>query len=463
MAKKKKESEWTDPSAIEAFMATQVAASAAGRGLMTSAEGAASDIGIRLPYFCLRYLFNRTTFPFERTAILYGPPGSNKSSLLFWIYRLFRDGAGQFAPHGKYIHLGLEDKDSPWLRLSLLNQDNNAGWTRECQSMDEFQGMVQAQLSWFMEQCSKGPGRRIPLVFGIDSLVAKMTQSAQENVRKAGGVTGRRFADEARSLSDWFKYVPGLLRGWPISLVGINHDKPKPIEGRPGMMQHVAPGGSAPVFYATYKILMTKIGRVPAVSSGWQGNRIKLLMDKNSLGTDHLSIETDFMWRAGLQLNANGEKVRVQESAWNWPKATMDLFNRILTSKNQNPVHVKAIKDILGLQKVTGGRYTASGLGVTKDDPLSAYDMGELLETKLDILSALEDRFGIGRGREFQVGVDYEEQLASAKSEAELAIPAYNADRIDFDGQVIQTSAAAQAAAETDGTEYEEEEDEADE
>jgi hypothetical protein len=417
---KKKESEW-NKSALDEYFTTQLGARAVKDELLDSAEAAASDIGLPLPHLCQRFLFQRTTFPLQRTTLLFGLPGSNKSALMYWFYDLFRRHGG------KYLHLDTEDKDTPILRLSLTGYDKEAGRRRPCTSMDAFQEAVKTYVDWFKGVCgsANGPGKRVPYILGIDSLTAKMTQSAQDKMDSDHGAAGRRFADEARSLSDWFKYVPNMLQDWPIGLIAINHDKPVPSTVIPGAIDHKSPGGQAPLFYATYRILVTKAKQLKQDATGWEGNRIKLEMYKSSLGSDRRRIEVDFAWKCEAAPSVSGKSVvMAQQSHWNWHKATIEFLVQLTTDAGtKSSARAHAISDLLGLGKQSNGRYSSKGLGISPADAIKPSELGPLIESNAGILSQLEPALGIHSSNAYQDGVDFDTQLAAARASVNDLMP----------------------------------------
>ena len=421
MARKKAKTDWDNPSAIEAFLSEQLGpAVLALDGFEDSASAAAADVGLPLDHLCLRYFFQRTTFALERTMILFGPTGSNKTTVMYWFYDLFRRHGG------RYLHVDMEDKDTPLLRLSMTDYDAGAGWVRPCATLDEGQAKIDQLIAAFKGLCDKknGPGRRTPLVVGVDSLTAKMTADARAVVEKNHGVVERRFADEARSLSDWFKYVPNLLQGWPISLIGISHDKPKPATA-PGMPPtHQTPGGAAPGYYATYKILVQKTKRNAQKADGWEGNRLKLTMEKNSLGTDKLHFEVDVRWAQVPGLTKTGKEVMTQVTELDWHAATTELLCRMGTDdKFGGTARSRLVDDTFQVRKQNGGLYSAAGIGVPASDPVTATELGRMIEARRDLLDVVEPRLGIHPSRVFRRGVDFSVQVAEARATVDDLIP----------------------------------------
>jgi hypothetical protein len=340
---------------------------------------------------------------------------------MYWIYDLVRLAGG------RYLHLETEDKDTPALRLSLTGYDAGAGVKYACESMDDFQKKVKSGFEDVAKFAEKNNiGRRVPFVIGIDSLTAKMTEDAYAVVNKNYGAPERRWADEARSLSDWFKVVTRYLKGWPFYLVTISHDKPSK-DAKTQQVKHKTPGGLAPRYYATYQLLLHNIGRLKTNAKGWEGNIIKFLADKNSLGSDRRSIEARIEWRRVTSQNAKGDKVDVQETVWGWHRATTDLLMTMTERKpkDRGPME-RAVIELLGLSK-KGGRISSSTLGIHGDQALDPVEMGHLIESTPDLLALLEPELGIHTSAVFDPEVDLLEQLKEARANSTSFIPAtYN-------------------------------------
>lgn len=424
-----------DDSTINLGMREQFRAEAKEKGLKNAAEAAASDVGLPLPHFCQRVLFQRTTLPLERVMIIFGPSGSNKSTLLYYFYDLFRRN------NGMYFHIEVESKDTPIMRLAMTDYDYGAGWGAEAKSMDDIQTMVKYYIDWFKSACAqKKAVGRVPFVLGVDSLVAKLTQEAKDRFDANDGAAMRRFSDEARSLSDWFKYAPELLQGFPFSLIAINHDKPKPAE-RPGMpATHSSPGGSAPNFYATYRLLCTKVTSLKMNRLGYGGNRIRLSTEKSSLGPDKIGVDVEVRWGHQQGLTEDGTQAIRQHTFWDWDKATTELLVWISGNKKNLGYWSKAVDRILGVRKVTGGRYACRALDVSAESAMKPSAMGRLLETRQDLLRELEDLIGVQRATAWTPNVPFAEQLAEAGRNAlniipvRLAAPAVDPDAEEGDG-----------------------------
>jgi len=445
---RKRQAAVDDTDAILSFLGEQARKRALTHGYDTAREIIAADIGIRLPYLCHRYMLQRNTYPLERVTLVFGPPKSNKSAFMFWLFDLFTNPRYGTIKYGRYFHMETEGKDTAEMRFALTGYRDEVGDSFACSSMDQFQTQTKETVEWYKDVIVKNEkvGSRLPLIMGIDSLTASMTGDAQNVMAKNDGVAGRRFADEARSLSDWFKVVPGYLQGYPLSLVGITHDKPVK-DPRTGIVTHRAPGGESPTYAATYKILMQKVAGIPQGKSGWAGNRIKFSLHASALGVDKLGFEAEIGFRKALRKNADGESILVQEAGWNWHKASIELLANLGSQVKNCGARNEAVKDILGpISKQTGGKFSCVKLGVSPSEAMPATQLGEILESRVDILSQLEPALGITYGRVFDQSMEYVDQVALAKKESHKLTPIAEVETAD--SVVDDTSTPNESASE---------------
>lgn len=416
MARAKKNTSSTEEMLAAAFQARAI-----NGNNQDTAETSASTVGLYLPFLSQRLLFQRTTFPLGRTTIIYGPTGSNKSALVYYFYDLFLDNGG------RYFHLDVEDKDTPAMRLALTKYRSALGECRSCDTINVYQIEIESYLNWYVALAAKkdGPGKACPVIIGVDSLVAKMTADAAKKVEGDHGATGRRFADEARALNDWFKYIPGKMTDMPICLLGVNHDKPSK-DDKTGATIHRTPGGASPNYNSTYKIYAERVKKLPQTVSGTEGNRIKLEMHKNSLGADGQKIEVEVVWSHKPVKSRSGKQTLRQIMQWSWAKATVEHLYRMQGVDNLKKMGHRgdAVNDLLQIRRHTGGRYSAKMIDVPTSDPISASALGRLIETKTDVLAQLEPELGIHPSYAYRPGVDYDVQVAEAKAAVDDYVPA---------------------------------------
>jgi hypothetical protein len=438
----KKPAAW-DTSATSAYFGAQLNAIAVkDESMMDPASAAVAIVGLPLPASCLRYFFQRTTFPLERSLIAFGPTGSNKSAFLYEIYRWF------IAAAGMYVHVEVEDKDTPILRLSMLDYDSTTGKVWQVETLDDMMRKVDRLFTMYRETAAKAgsPGRRMPFVIGVDSLVSKLTAGAIKTIDDNGGAPVRRYADEARALSDWYKLVPGQMRGYPICLLATNHDKVKQASMPGRQPEHYTPGGVAPGYSATYRVHMNNAGSTTRPDAeGYFYNTVRFKMDKCSLGTGKLQFQADFRWRLLPGLSETGQPIEIQYSDWEWHRASVELYERIAADVKAG-AHRKAAAE-LGIVNAARGNYYCRALGHTAEDAMPAGALGALLETRRDVLDPVERALGVQSSSAWTADTDFADQLLAARARAGDFLP---------DSAAVKAARLAQSTTAADEVEYDE-------
>lgn len=366
-------------------------------------QQAFGQIGLYLPHLCLRYLFQIRCLPLERFLLIEGPPGVNKSSFLFWLYYLFRLNSGNF------LHLHTEGKDTSDLRLSILKYDAGAGWTCYPKTLDELFNLFKEKLDWLEgEVYPKSKVKdEIPLIIGIDSLSATLSEETIRRFESNRGVPERRYSTEALKLTDWFRGLYTRLHDKPYFVAAINHEKQKTTPM--GLPSYYVPGGIAQSFHASYKLQMAKLGEIKQTAKGWQGNSIKLKMIKNSFGTTNVSINADIIWKTEKRISKKGKSYTYQVTIWNWYKGTAELL--VALSKTPTPAG-KYVKEKIKIEKYLG-KYRAKGIGI--DEYTDAISFSNVFENNYDVLDELEPLLGIHNAIPFKAGTSYESQKEQAR------------------------------------------------
>jgi hypothetical protein len=369
-------------------------------------------IGPRLPHFCLRYAFRRNVMPFGRSYVVYGPEGSGKSSFLYWIYRLF------VVSGGFYKHIELEDKDQPDLRVSVIGYPphiDDRQWSHRAETINQYQQLYYQYCDWFKKHCEQlGVGRRVPYVTGIDALTSKLADNTLKAfVKNDGGVT-QRFGEGANAIAQWLRMATNVLHGWPMAVVGVNHDKPKKDDYDNDV--HQSPGGRSIGFHASTRIRVERVKYLPRTAEGVEGMLSQFTFDKNSASVTGQRFQAEFLWNA-----SNATSDRPQESWWDFDKASIRLLADTLKNDNVKATQKEAIQDVLGLADATQGRFSCRALGVPKSDPLPPSELGRLLEQNEAVVGALEKVFDIRQGPEFRRGDDMADFMAMNAPDADVA------------------------------------------
>jgi hypothetical protein len=375
-------------------------------------ESEARLVGLYLPALSLRYFYQCNILPLSRMCLITGTQESCKSAYLYEHYRWFRCNGG------KAYHVENESKDSDALRSSILNYDNNACDLLISDSLEDWQQYlsyltndktVKAKLLGTKD--APGPGKVVPLAFGVDSLTAKASREIQAQMEERGHAD-RVHPIDAMKISSFLKYMPQRLVGWPFMFMAINHLKP--TKGPTGAIDYHTPGGYSIKFQETFEVRMQRIGDI---DSGDNGVLIKFTTQKNSLGPGRKSIQAAFRWF----FDEGGR----QHSYWDWHSATIELLDKGLKTSALR----SACMDICDIRtKSAGGkRAWSKALGITEGDALPYAALGQLLESKPEMIAALHKVLGVREYTVFKPGVDYGQQLKDAVVAVEKA-EGYSAD-----------------------------------
>lgn len=367
--------------------------------VFTGKESEARLVGIYLPALSLRYLYQCSIMPLQRVEQIFGTPESCKSAFLYEKFRWIRCNGG------KNYHIETEGKDSDSLRMSMHNYDNAAVELFVAESLEEWQKMLTYLLSpdtikaaLVGTKAKPGPGKSIPIGFGIDSLTAKSSEEVQDAVNERG-YADRAHPIDALKISSFMKVMPQKLVGWPFWLGTVNHLKPQ--KGANGVIEYHVPGGYSVRFQATFETRLQRISDIKNV--GEEGATIKLISQKNSLGPGRKMIQADFKWFFDEQ----GK----QRSYWDWHSATVNLLDKQLTGSLRSAA--MAICD-LHTKSSGGKRVWSKALDIPESDPQTYAVAGALLEKKPELLTALHKLLGVREYTIFKPGVDYTQQLAEA-------------------------------------------------
>lgn len=365
--------------------------------IFTGRESEARLVGIYMPALSLRYLYQSNITPLSRMEQITGTQESCKTAFLIEKYRWIRCNGG------KSYHIENESKDSDALRMSIMNYDYNAVELFISESLEEWQQYLtfllgdktlKAMLKGTKER--PGPGKTVPLGFGVDSLTAKASREIQTKMEESG------FADrvhpiDAMKLSTYLKYMPQKLVGWPFWLGCTNHLKP--TKGATGAIDYHTPGGYSIKFQETFEVRMQ---RIADIDSGDNGSLIKFVTQKNSLGPGRKTITAAFRWFFDRETGR-------QHSYWDWHSATIDLLDKglktgALRSACMNVVDIRT--------KVSGGKKVWSKvLDIPESDAVPYSVAGAMLETKPELIKELHKILGVREYSIFKPGVDYSQQL----------------------------------------------------
>lgn len=376
----------------------------------------ANDVGIPFPALCLRYLFQISALPLSRMLQVAGEEGSAKSAFVTEVSRWALEN------NGLYFLAENENKDTRNMRSSIYGWDPislSRVIDKPTTSLQEWQRFLTAamQNAAKAQLLAEGPGRTVPVLFAVDSLMGTSPEEEQLKIATMGAAS-KGFADAANLIARWLRSTPKMLADFPFLLLATNHAKP----GTDAMGHQITnvPGGKGFKFMETFELHLKRVGDIRKKAA--QGLRVKLKMVKNSSGPGRCTMEANLLWK--MVSDENGQAR--QYSAWDWHTASIDL----LMSFDSEPYKRDAIRDITGIQVKESDRAKQLAysdiLGVPKGEPIPYYQMSQILEERPDVLKELYKVLHISTCPVFQVGKDYlEQRQAASKRVAEVVATGY--------------------------------------
>lgn len=261
------------------------------RAVWAAGETEGLVVGIPLPSLALEHLFQNDVLPLSVAIQLKGRQLTNKSSFLFELYRIFAKY------NGMAVHNLVEDKFSPDLCRSIMGygEKDCPLVLNKCDSCEDWERKL---TYWINEQKRRlvgtaenpGPGRTIPICFGVDSIMAKATE---EKIEKVGteGCSGRDYPTESLSITSYMRARAGELDNWPFVLVLVNHLKDD--IGSDGGTRTA--GGTFIGHLLTFDIEMSK-WKQKIDTEPFEGVGVRLKCTKNALGVTGREILTRMIW-----------------------------------------------------------------------------------------------------------------------------------------------------------------------
>lgn len=350
----------------------------------------------------LQYLFGVDTLPFERVYELVGKKGSFKSSFGWFLCSLLL----------RYVnapgHIFFEDSErkTNWRQIrSVLKNDGLLSRVYPVSVVSD-EDCCRALTVGGKAYDTICPERDYPAIFFIDSIGNLTTASAQEAMDKTGVAAGTGFEDahKANTLSKQFKtWTAKYLEGKPIMLISVNHVHVK-MDGQSGgafkATEYVTPGGVLKDYAATTQLMLSSESTSQIKTADRVKLRIKTL--KSALSATGKSITvivetrncTNDRYPEGDHLSSRETADHVQRdyTTFDWDTA---LFELVTATEKEQRWPKEAMQKILQL---SADNKSSKRLGV-KD--LSPKEMGAAIHANPEVVSELQDLFGIHRERAF--------------------------------------------------------------
>lgn len=391
-------------------------------GVYLGSEAENLIIGVPTPALAYEYVTGQDCFTLGVVIQIVAKHGVGKSALLAEFGRWFD------LADGGMVLCENETKFNPHWYSSIQGPVVYSRMRlHRCKSVEDWQ----RNLTWSIKQMktdmegtkdAPGPGRTFPVLFGVDSIMGKMSEENQEKiigkVGKKGklGTTGDGFAQarsfpiEAGSITKYMRTVPQLMDRWPFALVLINHLRIKTDDQ--GNPERNKTGGEQVNFQESFELELKKIGghakRIQ--SANFEGVTLQLSCEKNSFGPTGRKAQTRLLW--WHEPDADGNPT--QKTVWDWDWATVHLLNTILHGEGQSTYLKNRLKaadfhlDCPSSSDVENSAWSKT-LGMTKADAREWTDVGAMIREDRALMGRLRDALGIVRRPRLRG--DYLEQI----------------------------------------------------
>lgn len=348
-------------------------------------------IGIPCPSIAFEYLITQSVFPLGLIIHLVGPPHSCKSPLLYEFMRWFRVAGG-----GSILQEA-ESKFSQELLHSIVGIEEGEVnvIVNRCNSVEDWQRKLLYWINYEKKALDgtkqePGPGRTVPILFGVDSIMGKAAEETQEKVMDAGSA-GRSYPIEALSITTFMRTVPQQVDGFPFTIVLNNHLK----MGKDDMGNDVRgmAGGQGVRFQESFEI-ETKIRNAKISCAAWEGVVINLKCFKNAFGPGQRSIDARLLWWE--EETEPGSGIYKQVTKWDWDWATIRLLT---TAKERDAANLKKHGFHIAAPKTSLVENLAwsANLGMKEKNAVPWSELGKMLREDPVTLKVLRDALGIKR------------------------------------------------------------------
>jgi hypothetical protein len=357
-------------------------------------------VGIPVPALSFEFVISQDAFPLGLVMQLVAKHGTGKSALLAEFARWFDDAGGLTSINEN------ETKFSPeWYESIMGSEAFERMQLNRCDSVESWQdhltydihGPNSFKKDFEGTKAAPGPGRTVPVLFGVDSIMGKMSRQSQDNIRKEGSA-GRSHPIEAQFITKYMRTVPQWLDGWPFAIVLVNHLKIKRDEVT-GQDEREKGGGALVNFQESFELELRKSGPKKIETEDYEGFQVEISCEKNSFGPTHRKIKTRVLWWEECDEESGEWR---QKTIWDWDWSTTQLLYSIIDGGKNNVRLRRCLKDAdfhMAFSSPTAEGATAWSrtLGVPQGDPLLWNEMGALIRTTPEVRDMLRKALRIKR------------------------------------------------------------------
>lgn len=358
----------------------------------------------------MEFVIAQDVFPLGLVLQLVAKTGVGKSAMLAEFGRWFNLAGGGLSLKEN------ETKFNPKWYRSIMGKESfdNRTPLYRCKSVEDWQKKLtfaMQDMQRYMDGSKEepGPGRTFPVLFGVDSIMGKMSEDTQDKIlgkktTKGGrGTTGAGAADrgfpiEALKITRYMRTIPQEMDNWPFSLVLVNHLRIAKNED--GIEERRKAGGEQVNFQESFELELSKVGghKKKIECTEWEGYPIRVSCEKNSFGPTHRSIVTRLIWWEEENEDGDWE----QKTVWDWDWSTVHLLNNILRGEKASPRLRAALKEIdfhLDCPSVSDveNRAWSRNLGMKAKDAAPWSEVGAMIRQDGDLMDQLRKALRINR------------------------------------------------------------------
>lgn len=328
----------------------------------------------------MQYLLKIDVFPLERTMSISGEQGAAKTSLLWYLIKLFAFFSGQG------VYLDAEKKVNPDQAAAIINSPVliKSVLPLPINSLEE---MFKA-FRLFASQYNLGNvPKDVPMLIGVDSLgyltkQEELDASGKNDIKGYQGMQNAAFVKQ-----QLMEILQNHIPNNPISLVMLNHQMAIPPQQggfKPGFMPvvHNEPGGGFKEYSYSIKLEMHK-GAV--LKQGFKKTpTYNIKIQKNSMGEKETSAivvpyQTIFM-----------KETRAEIISFDWDYALVELL--------ENKVSKTELTEVFDLRVASKTKCSSKMLGV---EDISWSEMGTMIHANTELSNAISQVLRIKAKRKF--------------------------------------------------------------
>jgi hypothetical protein len=392
---------------------------------MVSSLGEADELmlGLPLPSLAMEQVIQSTVLPLGRLVMLVGIEKVGKSGFFFEMVRWFRKH------HGFGALLEHESKWNPKWASSIIGWDEPDALIHiPCRSIEGWQtalsGLVKdVKKEMIGDKKNVRPGKTWPFIVGVDSIMGKSSETTQKKIEESGH-SQKHWADEARAITDYMRFIPQRIVRWPFLLVGVNHLKPR-IDPKTHARHRDMAGGRGVNFQESIELELNwargkKSSKIKLADR--RGFQLRLSCENNSYGEGLRDVNVNvWMWQEEVEHPKTGRDTWVNRTVWDWHGATVAMLMKTCAAGGED---AKRVREVLRIQKVNtrgGSMYYARALGISKKDPVEIDVLGQMVHKDKEMLQALRKIYGVVKWPVFRPGEDFDEQLIARKKQMAAA------------------------------------------